>query len=72
MTLDFALVRLSNVVKNLNVYPKKILKNLDISNVLFFSQRSMLELTTVGFTWEESYKIVQKHAMYAWKCNHRF
>ena len=62
VTLDFALVRLSNVVKNLNVYPKKMLKNLDITNGLFFSQRIMLELTTVGFTREESYKIVQKNA----------
>ena len=72
VTLDFALVRLSNVVKNLNVYPKKMLKNLDITNGLFFSQRIMLELTTVGFTREESYKIVQKHAMSAWKSNTSF
>ena len=72
VTLDFALVRLSNVVKNLNVYPKKMLKNLDITNGIFFSQRIMLELTTVGFTREESYKIVQKHAMNAWKSNTSF
>ena len=26
-TLDFALVRLNNVIKNLNVYPKNMLKN---------------------------------------------
>ena len=72
IALDFALNRLSNVVKNLNVYPKKMQKNLDITNGIFFSQRVLLELTTVGFTREESYKIVQKNAMQAWKENSSF
>ena len=60
IALDFALARLANVVKNLNIYPKKMLKNLNITNGIFFSQRILLELTTVGFTREEAYKIVQK------------
>ncbi len=72
IALDFALVRLSNVVKNLNIYPKKMLKNLNITNGIFFSQRILLELTTVGFTREEAYKIVQKNAMNAWKQNSTF
>ncbi len=66
IALDFALSRLSNVVKNLNVYPKNMIKNLNISNGIFFSQRVLLELTTVGFTREEAYKIVQKNAMKTW------
>ncbi len=72
IALDFALNRLSNVVKNLNVYPKKMKKNLDITNGIFFSQRVLLELTNVGFTREESYKIVQINAMQAWKENSSF
>ena len=72
IALDFALHRLSNVVKNLNVYPKNMKKNLDITNGIFFSQRVLLELTNVGFTREESYKIVQKNAMQAWKTNSSF
>tara|TARA_E500000178_G_scaffold15358_1_gene14851 strand:+ start:696 stop:1985 length:1290 start_codon:yes stop_codon:yes gene_type:complete len=67
IALDFALNRLSNVIKNLNVYPKNMKKNLDITNGIFFSQRVLLELTTVGFTREESYRIVQRNAMQAWK-----
>ena len=70
--LDFALHRLSNVVKNLNVYPKKMKENLDITNGIFFSQRVLLELTNVGFTREQSYKIVQKNALQAWKENSSF
>ena len=53
---DFALNRLSDVVKSLNVYPKKMKENLDITNGIFFSQRVLLELTIVGFTREEAYK----------------
>jgi adenylosuccinate lyase len=72
ITLDFALNRLSNVVRNLNVYPKNMQKNLNITNGIFFSQRVLLELTTEGFTREESYKIVQENAMQAWKENSSF
>ena len=46
-------------------------KNLDITNGIFFS-RVLLELTNLGFTREESYKIVQKTAMQAWKENSSF
>ena len=66
VTLDFALVRLNSVVKNLNIYPKNMLKNLNLTNGLFFSQRVLIELTTVGFTREQAYSLVQKHAMHSW------
>ena len=72
IALDFALNRLSNVVKDLNVYPKNMLRNLKLTNGIFFSQRVLLELTSVGFTREESYKIVQKNALQAWKENSSF
>ena len=72
IALDFALNRLSNVVKNLNIYPKNMKKNLNITNGIFFSQRVLLELTTAGYTREESYKIVQRNAMQAWKENSSF
>jgi adenylosuccinate lyase len=72
IALDFALNRLSNVVKNLNVYPNKMKKNLDITKGIFFSQRVLIELTSVGFTREQSYRIVQKNAMEAWKENSSF
>jgi adenylosuccinate lyase len=62
VTLDFALYRLKNILKNMNVYPKKMLKNLNISNGLIFSQRVMLELTKSGLSREQSYKIVQNYA----------
>ena len=59
-------------MKNLNIYPKKMIKNLNITNGIFFSQRVMLELTSVGFTREQAYKLVQKSAMSAIKENTSF
>jgi adenylosuccinate lyase len=43
-----------------------MLKNLNITDGIFFSQRVLLELTTVGFSREESYRLVQKNAMKSW------
>jgi len=72
IALDFALNRLNNVVKNLNIYPKNMKKNLDITKGIFFSQRILLELTNAGFTREDSYKLVQKNAQKSWKENSSF
>jgi adenylosuccinate lyase len=72
ITLDFALNRLKNILQNLNVYPKKMLKNLNITNGLIFSQRVMLELTNHGFSREQAYVTVQKNAEKSWKNNMPF
>ncbi len=72
IALDFALTRLSKVVENLNIYPKNMKKNLDITNGIFFSQRVLLEMTSVGFSREEAYRIVQKNALISWKENTSF
>ena len=72
ITLDFALARLKNILENLNVYPKKMLKNLNITKGLIFSQRVMLELTKHNISREKAYSIVQKHAQNSWKNNTSF
>ena len=72
IALDFALARLSYVIKNLNIYPKKMQKNLNITNGIFFSQRVLLELTNTGFSREEAYQIVQKNALSSWKTDTSF
>ena len=69
ITLDFALVRLKNILKNMNVYPKKMLNNLELTKGLIFSQRVMIELTKNGFSREQAYKIVQKHSKNSWYRN---
>jgi len=69
ITLDFALNRLKNILRNINVYPKKMIENLNITKGLIFSQRVMIELTKHGFSREKAYSLVQKNAQKAWSKN---
>jgi len=72
IALNFSLNRLNNIIKNLNIYPKKMIKNLNLTNGLFFSQRVLLELINSGFTREQAYLIVQKKALRSWNNNGSF
>jgi len=69
ITLDFALNRLKNILKNMNVYEKRMLKNLNITKGLIYSQRVMIELTKHGFSREKAYILVQRNAKRAWSKN---
>ena len=62
ITTDFALVRLTNILDKMIVYPKKMLENLNITKGLIFSQEVMLELTKSGLSREKSYKLVQSYS----------
>ena len=62
ITLDFALVRLSGILEKMIVYPKMMIKNLNLTRGLVFSQEVMLELTKSGFAREKAYRLVQSHA----------
>ena len=62
ITLDFALIRLGNILNNMIVYPKKMIQNINITKGLIFSQEVMLELTKSGLSREKSYKMVQNYA----------
>ncbi len=67
VTLDFALHRLNSVLANLVVYPKNMMKNLNLTGGLVFSQRVLLELPKRGVSREDAYKIVQRNAMKVWE-----
>ncbi|MBR8466149.1 adenylosuccinate lyase [Campylobacter sp. faydin G-140] len=66
ITADFMLVRLTNLVKNLVIYPENMMKNLNLTGGLVFSQRVLLELPKRGISREDAYKIVQRNAMKVW------
>jgi adenylosuccinate lyase len=67
VTTDFMLNRLSGVIEKLLVYPKNMMKNLNLTGGLVFSQRVLLELPAKGVSREDAYKIVQRNAMKVWK-----
>ena len=69
ITLDFALFRLTNLVDNMIIYPKNMMKNLNITKGVIFSQEMMLELTKVGLSREKAYKKIQMHAIKSFNKN---
>ena len=70
--IDYMLNRLTSVIANLVVYPKRMLHNLNLTRGLIFSQQVLLALAKRGVSREDAYKIVQKQAMKAWKGNKDF
>jgi adenylosuccinate lyase len=67
ITSDFMLHRMSNVIANLTVYPENMMKNLNLTGGLVFSQRVLLELPKQGVSREDAYRIVQRNAMKVWE-----
>ncbi|NLY03840.1 MAG: adenylosuccinate lyase [Campylobacter sp.] len=66
ITADFMLNRLSGLIEKLLVYPENMMKNLNLTGGLVFSQRVLLELPKKGISREDAYKIVQRNAMKVW------
>jgi adenylosuccinate lyase len=72
LALDYILCLFTSVMKGLQVFPKNMLKNLDLTRGLVFSQRVMLALIDTGLTRQAAYKMVQRNAMKAWKGRRSF
>ena len=67
ITTDFMLHRMNNVIANLTVMPENMMKNLNLTGGLVFSQRVLLELPLKGVSREDAYRIVQRNAMKVWE-----
>jgi adenylosuccinate lyase len=67
IALDHMLVNLEKLVRNLVVSPERMKENLNLTHGLIHSQQVLLMLTQVGFTREQAYRMVQRHAMAAWE-----
>ena len=63
--VDFMLHRFNNVMQNLVVHEDNMLKNTQLYGGVVFSQKVLLKLVEKGYTREDAYKIVQKHALTA-------
>ena len=65
--LDYCIDLMARVVGGMSVYPQRMLRNLESSYGLVFSQRVLLKLIDLGLSREEAYRIVQRNAMVAWR-----
>ena len=64
--LNYMLAKMKDILSNLLIYPENMLKNLNLTRGLVFSQTVLLKITEKGATREEAYKIVQTSAMKVW------
>jgi adenylosuccinate lyase len=62
----FMLVEMTDLVKNLLVYPDNMQRNMNLYGGVVFSQRVLLALIDKGMNREEAYAIVQSCAHTAW------
>jgi len=65
--MDYMLNKMIALMENLLVYPENMLKNLDKTGGLIFSQEVLLALIKKGITREQSYALVQRNAMQVWE-----
>ena len=65
--LDYMLAKMTALVSNLLIYPENMIKNINRTRGLVFSQKILLKLTSSGLTREDAYKLVQTAAMKVWR-----
>ena len=64
--IDYMLVRVTDLIRNLIVYPQRMKQNLELTGGLVYSQRLLLALVDKGAQRKEAYEAVQRCAMSAW------
>ena len=70
--VDYMLQKTANLIDTMFVYPQRMLANLESTGGLVFSGQLLLDLVEHGVSREDAYRMVQTHAMRAWKDNLNF
>jgi adenylosuccinate lyase len=64
---DYLLHKTANLIDSMFVYPERMRANLESTRGLVFSGQLLLDLVESGVSREDAYRLVQNHAMRAWK-----
>jgi adenylosuccinate lyase len=65
--VDYMLNKTTNLLETMFVYPPRMKANLESTGGLVFSGQLLLDLVEHGISREDAYRLVQSHAMRAWK-----
>jgi len=65
--VDYLLQKTTNLIDTMFVYPQRMKANLESTGGLVFSGQLLLDLVEHGVSREDAYRMVQNHAMRAWK-----
>lgn len=72
IVLDFMLAEMTEIVRDLQVFPERMRRNLDSTGGLIYSQRVMLALVDAGVDRQDAYKLVQRYALQSWDTGESF
>jgi len=72
LLIHYMLGKTCDLMQNLLVYPDNMLKNIEKTNGLVFSQALLLHLTQAGLSREDAYDLVQRNSMTCWKTGQPF
>jgi adenylosuccinate lyase len=64
---DYLLNKTATLIETMFVYPERMMANLESTRGLVFSGQLLLDLVESGVSREDAYRLVQSHAMRAWK-----
>ena len=65
--VDYTLSKTTNLIDTMFVYPARMKANLESTGGLVFSGQLLLDLVEHGVSREDAYRMVQSHAMRAWR-----
>jgi adenylosuccinate lyase len=65
--VDYMLARMTTIVGEIRVFPKRMLRNLEMTHGLIFSGQLLQDLVEKGMPRDEAYKAVQENAMASWE-----
>ena len=66
MALDYILDLFRGIIEGMRVYPERMMKNMEITRGLLFSQRLMLALIERGVSRDDAYKLMQTNSAHTW------
>ncbi len=65
--VDYLLQKTANLIDTMFINPERMMRNLESTGGLVFSGQLLLDLVEHGVSREDAYRMVQRHAMRAWK-----
>ena len=72
IALNYMLDLMVKLIKNLLVYPENMMRNLNLTRGLVYSQTVLLKLVDKGLSREDAYRIVQNASMDVWADKNKY
>ena len=70
--IDYMLAKMTAIVRDMRVFPERMLRNLDSTHGLVYSGQLLQDLVEKGMPRDDAYKAVQENAMAAWETDTNF